>query len=634
MTQRNATGRVPSWLTRKQVLQAIARVRLRESGKLKPEGPKRDEQTRWREKYGHDLIGFCEKVLGMTPWKGVNGRPGQYEILQAIQESVTRQLAGESDVPYVFVIEAAHGVGKTYGLGAPVIAWFYRCFGPCVVQSTANTNDQVRDTLWKNLRMHVANALARRKTVMPGLMPKDMRAETSAEHFAMGFVTNDAGGTGTERVQGQHNDFHLWVFEEAEGIAEFMYDAVKRQFTGNTVRLWVLYANPKTSTSTFQEMKRHPLAKVYRLSLTDFPNVWNGTTEVPGGTTRSTFNEMIEDQRTFGCEVVPEMDETKHTFTVPWNVPKAGGGFHPAGTVFAPKRGFLYGALGIPPSGGGGDTFISAGRFDACLERTPQPMPAFEVNPPLALGATVRDLFPGQDPTTFDPHVTYRGAGHTVRIIWAAQIGVDCGRYGDDAGTVYSLVRQILRFEEAIQGAQELDAMTRTDRYVQAVVKVARRIAALGITRLSIRVDAGYGSGIIDALRKHALLAALFPDGYLVHEVAFGSSPNDPEQYADLVTEMYALADEVLSVTRIEHPPLLLKRDLTERKYAYVTKGGRDVRKLEKKQDFKKRTKGQSPDDGDGAVLALAPERLFARAGSLSSAIADLEDYALDLDDE
>ena len=416
---------------------------------------------------------------------------------------------------------------------------------------------------------------------MPGLMPKDMRAEQAANHFAMGFVTSDSGGTGTERVQGQHNEYHLWVFEEAEGIPEFMYDAVKRQFTGNRVRLWLLIANPKTSSSTFQEMKLHPMAQVFRLSLLNFPNVWNGTSEVPGGTDRTTFNNWIEDQRTFGCEVVPEMDETRHTFTVPWDVPKAGGGFHPAGTVFAPKRGFLYGALGIPPSGGGGDTFISAGRFDACLGREVLAMPLIE----------------------------------NGRLVWTAQIGVDCARFGDDAGTIYSFARRVLRFEEAIQGAQELDEMLRTDRYVRAVEKVARRLAGQGATRLSVRMDAGYGGGIVDGLRKLADLAALFPDGYAVHEVAFGGSPSDAEQYADLITEMYALSDEVLGVTRIEHPPLLLKRDLTERKYGYVTRGDRDVRKLEKKSDFKKRTKGQSPDDGDGAVLALSPERLFTLPG-------------------
>ena len=576
----NFSYRLPADVNARAVEKALAVNELKRRGLLKQEAKvSEDEQKKYTERYARDLIGFCERVLGMKPWKGMNGKPGQYEVLEAIQSSVSRQLDGEQNVPFIFVIEAAHGVGKTYGIEAPTIAWFYRCFAPSVVQSTANTNDQVRDTLWKDVRTHVSNARQRRRSVMPGLMPKDMRAEQAADHFAMGFVTNDSGGTGTERVQGQHNDFHLWVFEEAEGIPEFMYDAVKRQFTGNRVRLWLLVANPKTSSSTFQEMKLHPMAQVFRLSLLDFPNVWCGTSEVPGGTDRTTFNNWIEDQRTFGCEVVPEMDETRHTFTVPWPVPRAGGGEHPPGTIFAPKRGFLYGALGVPPSGGGGDTFISAGRYDAARGREVLFAPLIE----------------------------------NGRLVVQVNLGIDCARYGDDAGTIYSLFRRVLRFEEAIQGAAEADEMTRTRRYVQAAAKALRRYADQGATRASIRVDAGYGGGIVDLLREQADLQALFPDGLTVHEVAFGSLPRDEEQYADLVTEMYAAADEVLSVTCIDpaNTPPLLKRDLTERKYGYVLKGDREVKKLEKKDQFKKRTKGQSPDDGDGGVLALAPERLF-----------------------
>jgi len=585
------SSRFPAWLTRKAVIQAIARKRLRTMGKL-PDDKDGNQQAKWN-KYQTNLLGFCEKVLGMTPWRGMNGHAGQYEVLEAIQDSVTRQLVGETNVPYIFVVEAGHGLGKTYGIEAPVMAWFYRCFAPSVIQSTANSVQQVRDTLWKDVRTHVTNARARRRDVMPGLLPRDMRAEQSANHFAMGFTTSDAGGSGTERAQGQHNAFHLWVFEEAEGVPEFMYDAVKRQFTGNTVRIWLLVANPKTSSSTFQEMKLHPLATVFRLSLLNFPNVWNGTNEVPGGTDRTTFNNWIEDQRTFGCEVLPEHDEARHTFELPWPVPKAGGGQHAPGTIFAPKRGFLYGALGIPPSGGGGDTFISAGRFDACVVREVEPEGQAAAGLAAALLVAV---------------ATHQPLRRPVRRV---QLGIDCSRFGDDAGTLYSLFDRTLKFEDAIQGAQDADEITRTDRYVQAARLALRRAAAVGATAASIRVDMAYGSGIVDGLKKAEDLQRLFPDGYHVYEVPFGAAASDREQYADLVTEMYALADEVLSVVHIQNPPLLLKRDLTERKYGYVTRGDRDVKKLEQKTKFKQRTKGQSPDDGDGAVLALAPERLF-----------------------
>jgi len=598
--------------SRTEVMQAIARKRLRQSGQLKDK-PTGNEQERWTARYAQDLPGFCQRALGMKPWRGVNGFPGQLEVLEAVQESVTRQLAGEEDVPYIFVVEAPHGVGKTYGIEAPTMAWFYRCFAPSVIQSTANSVQQVRDALWKDLRSHVQNARNLRRTVMPGLLPRDMRAEQAANHFAMGFTTSDAGGSGTERAQGQHNDFHLWVFDEAEGVPTFMYDAVKRQLTGNRVRLWLIIANPKTSSSDFQEMKLHPLARVFRMSLLGFPNVWNGSDEVPGGTKRSVFNEWIEDQRTFGCEVVPEHDEARHTFTVPWDVPRSGGGFHPAGTIFAPKRGFLYGALGIPPSGGGGDTFISAGRYDACIGRSVEREDEEEVR-----AALIQATLTGRP---------------RRRLTKRVQLGIDCARFGDDAGTLYSLFERVLRFEDAVQGAQDADEITRTDRYVEAARKALRRAATQGATAASIRVDMAYGGGIVDALKKDEDLQTLFPDGYHVYEVPFGASPMDREQYADLVTEMYALADEVLSVTRIENAGLLLKRDLTERKYGYVTKGDRDVKKLEQKTKFKTRTKGQSPDDGDGAVLALAPERLFVLPGTKAYKPPTGSGVAIDLQD-
>ncbi|THF88396.1 hypothetical protein E7T09_04100 [Deinococcus sp. KSM4-11] len=570
----------PPWMTRQVVLQALARKRLRAQGRLPDAAPAQTEQEKWN-KYQGDLLGFCSCILGMTPWHGVNGYPGQHEILAAIQDSVTRQLAGEDDVPFIFVVEAPHGVGKTYGIEAPVVAWFYRVFNPSVIITTAPTDFQVTRLLWKDIRTHVTAARGRGRDVMPGLLPKKNLAERSGDHFALGMTTSDAGGQGTERAQGQHNDMQLVVFDEAEGVPNFMFDGIKRQLTGNRVRIWLLLANPKTDNSEFQAMKLHPRALVFRLSLLGFPNVWDGTSEVPGGTSRGTFNDWIEDHKTFGCEVVPAMDETRHTFTLPWAVQKASGdGFHPPGTVFAPKRGFLYGALGVPPSGGMGDTLISGGRYDACLKRDVE----------------------GADPKVVN-------------------LGIDCGRYGDDAGTLYTDQARRLRFETAIQGAQEADAFSRTDRYVQEAVQALQRAAARGATRANIRVDGsgGYGGGIVDALRKREDLRTLFPQGCTVHEVQFGGKPRDESQYRDLVTEMYALADEVLSVTRIEVAGGALRRDLTDRRYGYVTVGDQDVRKLEQKKAFKKRHTGQSPDDGDGAVLALAPERLFVKAGEPSA---------------
>lgn len=112
----SSSRRLPEDVNARAVQQALALNELKRRGVYKPTTTTAgDEQKKYTERYSRDLIGFCTRVLGMTPWKGVNGQPGQYEVLQAIQESVCRQLDGEQNVPFIFVVEAGHGVGKPTG---------------------------------------------------------------------------------------------------------------------------------------------------------------------------------------------------------------------------------------------------------------------------------------------------------------------------------------------------------------------------------------------------------------------------------------------------------------------------------------------------------------------------------------
>ena len=55
-----------------------------------------------------------------------------------------------------------------------------------------------------------------------------------------------------------------------------------------------------------------------------------------------------------------------------------------------------------------------------------------------------------------------------------------------------------------------------------------------------------------------------------------------------------------------------LAADLCEREYSFTKTGTNAVMILERKAFFKKRNQGLSPDDGDGATLAMAPEYTLA----------------------
>jgi hypothetical protein len=185
-------------------------------------------------------------------------------------------------------------------------------------------------------------------------------------------------------------------------------------------------------------------------------------------------------------------------------------------------------------------------------------------------------------------------------------MGADVARYGNDMGTLY--VRHNGRAYRAAQFAQE-----DSNAYVRAIREEAKRLRALGVTNLHVRVDAGGGfsSGVVDLLKNDLEIVNMFGEFKMI-EVHFNGTPHDDKAYADLATEMYAEAAETLKGIALVKPPEALEGDLTERKFGWVNHKGVSVKRLESKEIFRKPERaGRSPDDGDGFVLALAPDYLF-----------------------
>ena len=170
-------------------------------------------------------------------------------------------------------------------------------------------------------------------------------------------------------------------------------------------------------------------------------------------------------------------------------------------------------------------------------------------------------------------------------------------------GTVY------IRWQDAVWRSAQI-AQARTEDYVDIIATECLKLKEKGVTSLHIRVDAAYGSGVIDGLRIHADLLEAFED-FQVFEVHFGSSAYNKKDYDNVATEMYYEAAESITGLSILDPPEALEIDLTERQYDYINRQGKTRKILEKKEDFKKRNKSSSPDDGDGFVLAVAPDYCF-----------------------
>lgn len=491
------------------------------------------------------------------------GAPGQAELYEDIAQSVQAQLAGES-ATRVFHVEAGHGVGKTFGC-AGIVNWFFDCFVPAVIITTAPTSDQVELLLWKDIKSQRKKA----KEKLPGrVLPGTPRMERGPDHFAIGRTTSDSGGQGTSRAQGQHAPFMLFVLDEAEGVPAFYFDAVNAMMSGGQVLICLMIGNPKTRDSEFYRWGKKSWVRRYRFSLHDFPNVLDGADTVPGGTSRAWVERMIGEH----CEVVPAHDEAELTFQMPFPVALGDGTLYPEGTIFRPDAEYQFRVMGIAPATDALRSFIATGTYEAARNRQVEE----------------------QDSDVLE-----------------CRIGVDVARFGMDAGTVYVRHRARLWRHARLHRVE-------TDDYVEAIRGAALAAVQEGARSVHVRLDGtgGFAAGLVDKLRVDSTLN-LLPD-FRVLEVHFSRVATDPDAFADIITQCYRETAETLKGVRLVSPPSDLESDLTDRLFVYVNRHGKTVKQLEPKETFRKRHEDRSPDDGDGCALAAAPDFVF-HAMALSS---------------
>lgn len=429
-------------------------------------------------------------------------------------------------------------------VAAGIVSHFFDTCTPSIIYTFAPSYPQINDLLWKEIRTD------REGRKLPGKILQSPELKYRKDHFAKGRATDNANGNGSENVQGQHNKYLMFVMDEAEGVSDFVFDAINAMTTGGIVIVLML-ANPKTRTSKFYKVRTRPDTRSFRISCIWHPNVIQDKELVPGAVRRDYVEGMLFEH----CQVVDKHESEKQTFEVPW---------HP-GVIYLPDTEFMFRVLGVPPSNNSDDTLIPVGRYEA---------------------ATKRKI----DPELHDK--------------LKARLGCDVARFGNDMGSLYvSYNGNIWREKQFPQ----LD----TNAYCGAILELARKLHRKGVRSFHLRVDAGGGfsSGIVDPLKGNEELTAMFSD-FKIIEVDFGGVARDKRSYADCATEMYAETSKTLDALHIQHPPEHLEEDLTERVYRWINRAGVAVKQLEPKDNFRKRL-GRSPDDGDGFVMAASPDHIF-----------------------
>ena len=234
---------------------------------------------------GPDPVIFATEVLGVKLWQK------QRDVLRAM--SCSRRVA----------VKSGNGLGKDF-TAAVAILWYLHGHDPGIVLSTAPTFRQVRHVLWRQVR-----ALHRRAPDVLGGQLLDTRWELAQDRYALGLSAN-----GADQFQGFHCENMFVVVDEAEGVAEPIYEAVEALMTSANPRL-LLIGNPTTTYGAFHRAF-HQESSIYHtitISALESPNVLAAKVIIPGLTTADWVKERVAiwgpDSPVFRARVLGEFSD-------------------------------------------------------------------------------------------------------------------------------------------------------------------------------------------------------------------------------------------------------------------------------------------------------------------------------------
>ena len=176
-------------------------------------------------------------VLGATPeeWQA-----------EALEKIVTP--------PYRLSIRSGHGVGKTT-LQAWVILWFLLTRGHNTnIPVTANSQDQLRDVVWKEVSKWVNHLPEPLKQQIDVLGERVVIKGHEKDAFA---VARTASKDRPEALQGFHADNILFVLEEASGIEEIVFEVAGGALSSHGA-MCLMAGNP-TKTSGYFYRSHHQM---------------------------------------------------------------------------------------------------------------------------------------------------------------------------------------------------------------------------------------------------------------------------------------------------------------------------------------------------------------------------------------
>ena len=183
-------------------------------------------------------------------------------------------------------VKAGHSVSKSY-VSARLALWFLYCYRPSTVITTAPSNSQVEEILWREIRDAHTNA----KIPLGGAVTKT-KIDLAEKWFALGFSTRpDTVTDMATRFQGFHNQNVMVIFDEAAGILPEIWQSAESLLASGNTKFLVI-GNPTSAKGDFVKCFSDPSFKKITISVLDTPNYIQSAEVIPGISGRKFENDI------------------------------------------------------------------------------------------------------------------------------------------------------------------------------------------------------------------------------------------------------------------------------------------------------------------------------------------------------
>lgn len=197
--------------------------------------------------YRKQPVLFCQEVLQFYPdqW----------------QEEVLNDIANHPRVS----VRSGQGVGKT-GLEAAITLWFLCCFPYPKVVATAPTRQQLHDVLWAEINKWQTKSPLLKKIL------KWTKTKIYMRNYEERWFATARTATKPENMQGFHEDYMLFIVDEASGVADPIMEAILGTLSGANNKL-LMCGNPTRTSGTFYDSHNRDRAdyKTHKVSSLDSP---------------------------------------------------------------------------------------------------------------------------------------------------------------------------------------------------------------------------------------------------------------------------------------------------------------------------------------------------------------------------